>query len=259
MIVATWNINSIRMRLPRLLQWLERRQPDVVCLQETKVVNQDFPAGPLQDLGYHCTFHGQKSYNGVAVLSRSPIESVVARLPGDDADTECRFLACNAAGIAVLNLYVPNGGEVGAPKYSFKLEWLRRLRRHLDAAYRPQQELLVCGDFNVAPEDRDVWDPEQWRGKILFSDPEKEALRNLVDWGLADALRLHHAEGGIYTWWDYRAGAFHRGWGMRIDHILLSAPLAARCRAVEVDRDERKGEKPSDHAPLLAVLDREDS
>lgn len=252
MIVATWNVNSIRMRLERLLDWLRRRAPDIVCLQETKVVDEDFPAGPIRELGYHCVFRGEKSYNGVAVLARSPILDPVLSLPGDP---ECRFIDCTIRGIRVVNLYAPNGGEVGSPKYESKLHWYGRLREYLDAGLDPAAEVALCGDFNVAPDDRDVWDPEQWRGQILFSEPEKEALRRLIAWGLADALRLHHPEGGLYTWWDYRAGAFHRGWGVRIDHILLSRPLAQRCTAVEIDRDERKGKKPSDHAPVLAVIE----
>jgi len=251
MIIATWNVNSIRVRLPRLLQWLERRQPDVVCLQETKVVNEDFPADPIRQLGYHCVFHGQKTYNGVAILSRAAPDKAVVKLPGDDADMDCRFLDCIIGEVRVINVYVPNGGEVGSAKYAFKLRWFERLREHLDLTALPDSELAICGDFNVAPEDRDVWDPEQWRGQILFTEPEKEALRRVAAWGVADALRIHHEEGGLYTWWDYRAGAFHRGWGLRIDHILLSAPLAARCTRAEIDRDARKGEKPSDHAPLI--------
>lgn len=221
--VATWNINSIRMRLPRLLAWLERAKPSIVCLQETKVVNEDFPEGPLQELGYRCHVHGQKSYNGVAILSLLPATQATWLLPGDPDDAESRFLVATIGGTHIINVYAPNGQEVGSDKYAYKLDWYRRLRAFLDH-HDPQSEVLVCGDFNVAPEDRDVWDPEQWRGKILFSDKEKAALHNIVEWGFTDALRIHHPEGGLYTWWDYRAGAFHRGWGMRIDHILVSAP-----------------------------------
>jgi len=251
--VATWNVNSVRSRLPRLVSWLERRKPSVVCLQEIKVVDEDFPAGALEGLGYHCLVRGQKTYNGVAILSLLPASEVMRSLPGDAADAESRFLATAIAGTRIINIYAPNGQAVGSDKYAYKLDWYRRLRALLDGHDR-QSEVLVCGDFNVAPEDRDVWDPEQWRGQILFSDPEKAALGNIVDWGLVDALRMHHPEGGLYTWWDYRAGAFHRGWGLRIDHILVSAPLAKRCVAVEIDRGERKGEKPSDHAPVIATF-----
>jgi exodeoxyribonuclease-3 len=251
--VATWNINSIRMRMTRLLAWLERRQPAVVCLQEIKVTTEDFPAEPLQALGYHCLVHGQKTYNGVAILSLLPVADVVHSLPGDLPGAESRFLAATIGGTRIINIYAPNGQAVGTDKYAGKLDWYRRLRESLDRL-APQNDVLLCGDFNVAPEDKDVWDPEQWRGEILFSDPEKAALRNVVAWGFIDSLRALHPEGGIYTWWDYRAGAFHRGWGMRIDHILVSSSLAQRCIAVEVDREERKGEKPSDHAPVIATF-----
>jgi exodeoxyribonuclease III len=254
MLIGTWNVNSIRMRLDRMLQWLERRKPDIVCLQEIKVTNEDFPVGPLNEIGYQCLVHGQKTYNGVAILTRSPARNVVRSFPADP-DTQSRLLACQIGAIHIVNIYAPNGSEVGSEKYTYKLEWYARLRSFVDSLATPQDSVLVCGDFNVAPEDRDVWDPKIWRDQILFSEPEKAAFRNLMGWGFKDALRLHHAEGGIYTWWDYRSGAFHRGWGVRIDHFLLSPPLAQRCSAIEVDRNERKGEKPSDHAPVLASFD----
>jgi exodeoxyribonuclease-3 len=250
--IATWNVNSVRARLPRLLDWLARSQPDVACLQETKVVDGEFPAAEVEALGYSCLVHGQKTYNGVAILTRLPVAEVARGLLDDGPEAERRLIAAEVAGITVVNVYVPNGGEVGLPKYDFKLAWLARLRAFLDAAFDPAREVLLCGDFNVAPDDRDVWDPELWRGKVLFSEPEKEALRRVVDWGLVDTLRQHHPEGGIYTWWDYRGGAFHRGWGVRIDHLFASRPLAGRCRSVEVDREVRKGPGPSDHAPVVA-------
>ncbi|PYP85304.1 MAG: exodeoxyribonuclease III [Blastocatellia bacterium AA13] len=253
--IATWNVNSVRTRLPRVVSWLERRQPDVVCLQETKVVDESFPLAEIEALGYHCLLNGQKSYNGVAILSRTEPQDVVRLLPGDELDAEHRMLIAVIEGIRIVNIYAPNGGDVGLPRYAFKLEWYRRLREFLNVSFDPSENLLICGDFNVAPDDRDVWDPQRWRGKILFSEPEKEALRNLVSWGLQDALRLHKSEGGLYTFWDYRAGAFHRGWGLRIDHILVTESLARRCADVEIDRNERKGEKPSDHAPVIATLE----
>ncbi len=251
--VATWNINSIRMRVPRLIGWLEKRSPEVVCLQETKVVDEEFPFEPIQALGYECLVHGQKSYNGVAILVRGPAADIIKNLPGEDSQS--RLLSARIQGVRVINIYAPNGSEVGSDKYTYKLDWYRRLRSYLDSNINPDDEVLICGDFNVAPEDRDVWDPVQWRDKILFSEPEKQAFRSLIEWGLRDALRMHHQEGGLYSWWDYRAGAFHRGWGMRIDHVLISTPLAKRCTAVEIDRNERKGEKPSDHAPVIATFD----
>ncbi len=252
---ATWNINSIRMRVPRLVAWLEKCNPDVVCLQETKVVDEEFPYEPIRALGYECFVHGQKSYNGVAILSRTPASDLLTSLPGDDSDAQSRLLSALVRGVRLINIYAPNGSEVGSDKYAYKLDWYRRLRSYLDSSLKAADEVLICGDFNVAPEDRDVWDPEQWRGKVLFSEPEKLAFRNLIDWGLQDTLRIHRQEGGLYTWWDYRAGAFHRGWGVRIDHILVSAPLARRCVAVEIDRNERKGDKPSDHAPVIATFE----
>jgi len=250
--IATWNVNSIRVRLPRLVAWLERRRPDVVCLQETKVVDADFPAAPFAPLGYDCVVHGEPTYNGVAILSRVPCAEVERGLPGG-GESSCRLIAASIAGIRVVNVYAPNGGEVGSEKYVYKLDWYRRLRAYLDA--RPPAALLLCGDFNVAPEDRDVWDPDKLRGQILVSDAERAALRAVADWGLEDVVRRHRPEAGLYTWWDYRAGAFHRGWGMRIDHVLVTPDLAARSTRAEIDRDERKGEKPSDHVPVVVTLD----
>ncbi len=249
--LATWNINSVRMRLPRLLDWLQRRQPSVVCLQETKVVDEDFPAAPLAEAGYQCIVNGQKAYNGVAILTKFPARDVVRALPGDASDSDCRMLSATIEGMRIFNMYAPNGQSVESEKYRYKLAWFQRLRAVLDGC-DPKAEVLLCGDFNVAPEDLDVWDPEQWRGQILCSDPERGAFGKILEWGFVDTLRFHHPEAGVYTWWDYRGGAFHRGWGMRIDHILASAPLARRCTGVEVDREERKGEKPSDHAPVIA-------
>jgi exodeoxyribonuclease-3 len=253
--LATWNVNSVRSRLPRLLSWLERRQPDIVCLQETKVVDRDFPRAEIEATGYYCLVRGQKTYNGVAILSRHEPSQIEMALPGDPADEEARFLAATIGQVRVVDVYVPNGGEVGIDRYYFKLNWYSRLRTYLESCYRATDSFVICGDFNVAPEDRDVWDPERRRGKILFSEPEKEALRGFTAWGLVDTLRLHHQEGGIYTWWDYRVGSFHRGWGLRIDHIFASRALAPHCTAVEVDREERKGEKPSDHAPVVATFE----
>ncbi len=242
------------MRLPRLQQWLERRRPDVVCLQETKVVDEDFPLDPLRALGYQCNYRGEKSYNGVAILSLASPTDLVTQLPDDGPDAPRRFMAGTINGIRIINIYAPNGSEVGSDKYAFKLQWYERLRRYLDGHANPQGQALICGDFNIAPEDRDVWDPEQWRGQILCSERERNAFHEVLAWGFTDALRMQRPEGGLYTWWDYRGGAFHRGWGLRIDHILMSAPLAQRCLLVEIDRDARKGEKPSDHAPVIATI-----
>lgn len=253
MVIATWNVNSIRARLAKLVAWLEAKAPDVVCLQETKVVDEEFPFAELRSLGYEVASFGQKTYNGVAIASRLGVEHVRRGLPGDESG-EARLVCAEVSGVTVASVYVPNGQEVGSEKYAFKLAWMEKLLAYLAGHFSPSDPLVLCGDFNVAPEDRDVWDPELWRGKILFSEPEREAFFKLIRWGLVDCLRLHHQEGGLYTWWDYRQGAFHRGWGMRLDHILATPPMAARCTTVVIDRDARKGEKPSDHAPVLATF-----
>jgi len=252
--IATWNVNSVRARLPRLLAWLERERPDVVCLQETKVVDADFPVAEIQALGYHCAVFGQKTYNGVAILSLAPAADVVRGFPDGLPAPECRAIAATVAGVRVASLYVPNGKDVEHPAYRLKLAWLDRLRAWLDEAFDPAGEAALCGDFNIAPTDADVWDVAQWRGQNLFSEPEKDRFRSLLGWGLVDALGEQAGGPGTFTWWDYRMGAFHRGWGLRIDHILLSRPLASRCATVTVHRDERKGEKPSDHAPVVATF-----
>ena len=252
--LATWNVNSIRIRLPRLLAWLERRRPDVVCLQEVKVTDEDFPRAELEALGYRVLVAGQRTYNGVAILSRAAPTEVARALPDDGDDAQRRLLVADVGGLRVVNVYGPNGQEVGSEKYAYKLDWYRRFRAFLDAGADAGRPVVVCGDLNIAPEDRDVWDPERWRGQVMASEPERAAFRSLLAWGLSDALRLHRLEGGLFTWWDYRAGAFHRGWGLRIDHILVSASVARGCSAVEIDRDERKGPKPSDHVPVVATL-----
>src|SRR5215469_9288636 len=187
--IATWNVNSIRVRLPRLILWLQDTKPDVVCLQETKVVDEDFPAAELHEIGYQCVVHGQRTYNGMAVISRLEMCDPLRNLPDDLLEAERRMLAVTVAGIRIIDVYAPNGSFVGSDRYSYKLDWYRRLRSHLDSTYQRDTPLLVCGDFNVAPEDRDVWDPAKWRGKILFSEPEKEQFQHLRAWGLEDALR----------------------------------------------------------------------
>jgi exodeoxyribonuclease III len=253
--LVTWNVNSIRARLARVTAFLKRVAPDVACLQETKVVDADFPADAFRELGYHCAFHGQKTYNGVAILSLAPPSEIWKGMEDGEADPEARLVAAAIAGVRVVDVYVPNGQTVESPKYAYKLRWLARLRAFLERRCRADEPLVVAGDWNVAPEDRDVWDPAKWRGQVLFSEPEKAALREVAAFGLVDALREKNQEAGVYTWWDYRMGAFHRGFGLRIDHLLMTKPLAARLRSVVVDRDERKGPEPSDHAPLIAELE----
>lgn len=251
--IATWNVNSVRARLPRLLPWLEERRPDVVCLQETKCLDEQFPREPIEDLGYQIETFGQKTYNGVAILSRRRIEDVERGIPGDGPEAEARAIAATVDGVRLLNLYVVNGKEVGSDKYAYKLEWMRRVAEWLDA-WDMSEEVVVAGDFNVTFDDRDVYDPEAWRGKILCSEPEREALQRILATGLIDGLRHFHQDPGHYTWWDFRTRAFRGDRGLRIDHLLLSEPAIARCVDVFVDRAARDGEKPSDHAPVIADL-----
>ncbi len=253
--IATWNVNSIRAREERLHRWLAAHQPDVMCLQELKVADDDFPLLPLQALGYHAAVHGQRTYNGVAVLSRAkPLD--VERGFGDGCDeTHSRLLTARLGSLHVVSAYVPNGQEVGSDKWTYKVDWLRRLRAWLDRRFAKSDLVALCGDFNVAPEARDVHDPKRWETSVLFHPEARAALENVRAWGLVDAFRLHHPGAGFYTWWDYRMLAFPKKEGLRIDHVLLSEPLAARCTSALIDRDERKGKLPSDHAPVVVELE----
>ena len=255
MIVATWNVNSIRARLERLLAWLERARPDVVCLQELKVANEAFPMEAIRAAGYHSAFHGQKTYNGVAILSRGEPSDVKIGLADDVEDAQARLISASIAGVRVLSVYVPNGGTVGSEAWTYKLKWLSRLREHLARHFNPADAVLLCGDLNVAVDDADAARPEEWGDTVLCHAEARSALAAVMEWGLADAFRNHNPQGGIYSWWDYRQLGFPRNNGLRLDHILATAPLAARSTAAWVDRDERKGVKPSDHAPVLAEFD----
>ncbi len=259
--VVTWNVNSIRTRLPRLMGLLERHDPDVVCLQETKVTDEAFPFEPIEAAGWQIADFGQKTYNGVAILSKQEPEAVERGFPDDPVSEQARVISADVGGLRVVNAYVVNGKAVGDQKYDIKLRWLDAFGAWIRGSHDPAQPLLVVGDFNIAPEDHDVHDPERWKDGVLCSVPERERLQALLDWGLQDLHRRHCPaadEPGPFTWWDYRAGAFARGWGLRIDLMLGTAAVAERCRAVEVDREERKessGEgKPSDHAPVMATL-----
>ncbi len=252
MLIATWNVNSIRARLDRVCAWLESRQPDVVCLQETKVEDAAFPHERMGDLGYHVAHYGQRTYNGVAILSKTPAEDVRCGMGDGGEDIEqARLIAGTVNGVRIISAYFPNGGEIGSEKYRFKLAWMGRLRRYLDASCKAELPLALCGDFNVAPEDRDVHDPALWRNTVLFSDEVRVALESVRAFGFVDAYRLHHAE-PAFSWWDYRQLAFPKNMGLRIDHIFVTQALAARCTDARIDRDERKGKQPSDHAPVLA-------
>lgn len=258
-VAATWNVNSLRMRLERLLLWLAERRPDILCLQELKMEASLFPAEALRQAGYHAAVVGQKGYNGVAVLSRvehGELADVVPGLQDGVDDPEARLIAATvpALGVRVMSVYVPNGQVVGSDKFAYKLAWLRRLRRYLDHRCDPAAPLLLCGDFNIAPEDRDVHDPELWKDTVICHPEARQGLAEVTAWGLDDALRLVCADGGLYTYWDYRQLAFPRNHGLRIDHVLCSRPLSQRVREVTIDRQARKGKQPSDHAPLLVAF-----
>lgn len=253
--LATWNVNSVSARLPLVVKWLEAARPDVLCLQETKTIDDKFPVEAFTKLGYQSTTFGQRTYNGVAILSRSPAKDVRRGFPDDDATAHARLLAATIDGVRVVNVYIPNGAFVGSDKFFFKLDWMRRLRSFFDESYKKREKVLLCGDFNVAPEERDVHDPRQWQGKILFSRREREALDVIKDWGFEDAFRLHTEEGGHFSWWDYRAGSFRRNAGLRIDHIWTSEKLAAACTASWIDKEPRTWERPSDHTPVVAEFE----
>lgn len=249
--LVTWNINSIRARLTHVLDWLAANQPDVVCLQETKVVDAEFPYEPLRAAGYHVAHVGQKSYNGVATLTREvPTEIVIA--PAGLEGEQKRVLALSVGGVRIVNVYVPNGERVGSEKYQFKLRWLAALRAYVAAELAAHSLFAVVGDFNVAPEERDVYNPRLWQNQVLFSPPERAALKSVADVGLVDVFRRFDQLPASYTWWDYRQGAFRRNLGLRIDHIYTSPALATTCRACGIDKPPRARERPSDHAPVVA-------
>ncbi len=252
--LATWNINSIRAREARLYAWLDRERPDVLCLQETKVEDQGFPLDAMKRAGYEVATFGQRSYNGVAIAARQPITEVVRGLGDDVPDDEARLIAATIGELRVISVYVPNGGDLESEKFPYKLAWYRRLRRFLDRTARPDQQLVVCGDMNVTADDRDVCAPDKWAGKIHCSADERAAFGEVVAFGLVDLFRKHHPDGGVYSWWDYRGVAFFKNQGLRIDHVLATAPVAARCTSCRIDRDARKGQDASDHAPVIAEL-----
>ncbi|TAM12167.1 MAG: exodeoxyribonuclease III [Nevskiaceae bacterium] len=253
--IATWNVNSLKVRLPQVLAWLgENSGIDALCVQETKLRNEVFPAEDIRAAGLHCAFNGQKTYNGVAILARRPLADVVCDIPGF-ADEQKRVIAATMDGVRLVNVYVVNGQEVGADKYAYKLRWLAALRAYLDNALAQHPALAVLGDFNIAPDDRDVHDPAAWAGKILCSDAERDAFRALLALGLEDTFRRFEQPEATFSWWDYRQAGFRRNLGLRIDHILVSAPLAVRCAACAVDKTPRGWERPSDHAPVVATFD----
>ncbi|MBI3820957.1 MAG: exodeoxyribonuclease III [Planctomycetes bacterium] len=252
--IATWNVNSIRARQERVIAWLQKANPDVACLQETKVEDAIFPREPFEALGYRCEIFGQKSYNGVAILTKEPATDAERGFPDDGPDAHKRLIAATVGGVRIINIYVPNGESPESEKFKFKQEWLRKLEIWLRERHDPKTPTVLCGDFNIAPADIDVHDPEKWRGKVLFHPLEHEALNAIFKLGLKDAFRDLHSEPGLFSWWDYRGGAFHRGWGLRIDLMLMNDALAKHCKSIDIDREERKGAQPSDHAPVVAEI-----
>ena len=251
--IATWNVNSLKVRLPHLLGWLAEHRPDAMCLQETKTEDAGFAVAALQAAGYRAVFSGQKTYNGVAVLTRSEATDAVPGIPGF-ADEHKRVIAATVGGVRLASIYAPNGQAVGSDKYAYKLRWYAALTSWLSGEIKQHPRLALLGDFNVAPEDRDVHDPKRWEGEVHVSPPERAAFRALLDLGFSDAFRLFAQPEKEFSWWDYRLNAFQRGWGLRIDEILLSPSLAERCTACRIDRAPRALERPSDHAPALADL-----
>jgi exodeoxyribonuclease-3 len=254
--VVTWNINSINSRLARVEAFLRRESPDYLCIQELKCADDKFPLQAIHDLGYHAAFFGQKAYNGVAILSRQPVDIMFKNFQDQVSDDAARSITVRTShGFDLICGYIPNGQSVGSEKYRYKLEWLARARAFLMQHWRPTDPLIFVGDFNIAPDDRDVYDPVAWREHIHCSSGERKALEALVSFGLIDALRMYDQSAGVFSWWDYRELSFAKDKGLRIDLIYATPPAAARCRNVRVDRDERRGEKPSDHAPVIATFD----
>lgn len=249
--IATWNVNSIRVRLEQVLGWLAEEAPDVLAVQETKTVDGGFPAAAFAEIGYLAAFAGEKTFNGVALLSKLAGLDIATHLPGS-ADPQRRLLAARYGALFVVNVYVPNGAEVGSDKYRYKLEWLAQLDAYVRSCLAAGVPLIVLGDFNIAPEDRDVHDPLFWEGQVLVSPAERAAFRRLVEAGLADTFRLFDQEPRSFSWWDYRMLAFRRNHGLRIDHILASPALAARCAGCRIDKAPRRHPKPSDHTPVVA-------
>lgn len=250
--VATWNVNSINVRLEHILKWGKDTGTDVICLQETKCVDANFPAEPLEEAGYNLAFIGEKSYNGVAILSKHKIENVQKNMPDDDDESPKRFIAADIEGIHIINTYIPNGTKLWSDKFDFKLDWLQRLRRYFDEKCSVDSDVLLCGDFNVAPHEIDVWNVERWTGRLHFSKPERAAMHNVMQWGLIDVFRKHHPDAQEYSWWDFRTVAFPKNEGLRIDHIWTSKSLAEKSIDCWIDKEPRGWERPSDHTTVVA-------
>lgn len=253
--LATWNVNSVNARAARLVAWLQRHSPDVVCLQELKCIEEKFPAETLRAAGYNAVVLGQRTYNGVAILARGELTDVRRGFEDGASDEQARLIAARVAGLTVVSAYVPNGQDIGSDKFAYKLAWLARLEKYVQERLRPQEPVVVCGDFNCAPDDRDVNRVADWRDSVLCHPDVRASLARLQAWGLVDAFRAHCAEAGHYSWWDYRMLGFPKNNGLRIDLILATAPIVQRLSRAWIDRDERKGKLPSDHAPVLCEID----
>jgi exodeoxyribonuclease-3 len=253
--LVTWNVNSVRVRHARLLAFVQRQEPDVLCLQELKCVDEQFPRDALRSKGYSTALFGQKTYNGVAVISRGEIQSIRRSFEDGVEDPQARFIVVETMGVRVASAYIPNGSEVGSDKWKYKLEWLARLRRWLTANVKADESFALCGDFNIAPDDTDVKNPKDWADGTLCHEHVRAEYRALLSQGYEDLVRRFHPEGGPLTWWDYRRGAFSKDDGLRIDHVLATAPLARRAISASVDREERKGEGASDHAPVIVTFE----
>ena len=250
--IATWNVNSIRSRLERLLRWMEENKPDILCLQELKAEEDRFPFQPLREAGYRAVARGQKTYNGVAILSSHDLVNVERSFRDEGDESQARFISCLIKDVRVASVYVPNGGMVNSEKWEYKLAWMNRLRSYLDSHANPEENLILCGDFNIAPDDKDVANPDTWGNSVLCHEDGRKAFLRICDWGLVDVVRKTHPEGGVFSWWDYRMLAFPRNDGLRIDHLLATRAMAKRLLLTEIDRQERKGKLPSDHAPVVA-------
>ncbi len=252
--IATWNVNSLKVRLEQLINWLDKNQPDIIAIQETKTEDHNFPLEQINSINYHAIFAGQKAYNGVAILSKIPATNIEVSFLNDPKEQK-RVISANYNDIRVINIYIPNGESISSEKYIYKLDWLDKFIIHVKQQLKQNEKLIILGDFNIAPEDEDVYDPTVWQGQVLFSEPERAELKKLISLGLNDTFRLFPQEPASFTWWDYRAAAFRRNMGLRIDHILASHKMSQICKSCVVDKAQRKVERPSDHAPVMAEFD----
>ncbi|MEM1243416.1 MAG: exodeoxyribonuclease III [Pseudomonadota bacterium] len=252
--IATWNVNSLKVRLEQVLDWCQQHQPDVLALQETKLTDENFPVQAITQSGYQVVFSGQKTYNGVAILTQSPPKDTQSTIP-NFTDPQKRILVTTVADVRIINLYVPNGQSVDSEKFQYKLDWLQKVTQYIAAELKQYSKLVVLGDFNIAPQPEDVHTPQAWQGQVLFSQPERDVFQNLINLGLQDSFRLFDQPEKIYSWWDYRQLALQKNHGLRIDHILITPALAENCKAVYIDKKPRKLKRPSDHAPVVAEFE----